>query len=292
GNREWNDGTRSDMVLEPKSGHSNLPPIILEIQHTVNLAFMKRAVTYCIQATNRYDIDPIILIICVDKLYQDIHQHMKPSTLPGVFSYFSQPWAQKCYLISKESIKNNMTIPLDPMVALGAFLTSNSTSLSNHHFKDDPPWAQKCYLISKESIKDNMTIPLDPMVALGAFFTSNSTTLSNHHFKDDPTIQYLYTSSLFQHQVETVNQDTPFKLMDLQIMEYDRLKTLASSLKEPVFEEAVNEAKSRTLSIKRKYEESFPLPRPANKTDKNNETYKSAMEFVAGFKQKKFFTVY
>ncbi|KAG2207752.1 hypothetical protein INT47_011872 [Mucor saturninus] len=66
GNCEWNDGTRSDLVLEPKSGHSNLPPIILEIQHTGNLAFMKMAVNYRIQASNRYDIDPVILIICVE----------------------------------------------------------------------------------------------------------------------------------------------------------------------------------------------------------------------------------
>ncbi|KAI9475869.1 MAG: hypothetical protein EXX96DRAFT_574968 [Benjaminiella poitrasii] len=235
GNCEWNDGTRSDMVLEPKSAHSDLPPLILEIQHTVNLVSMKRAVSYCLQAFTRYDIEPIILIICVEKMHQDIYKHMKPSTLPGVFSYFSQPWAESCYVISKESIKNNMTIPLDPMVALGAF------------------------------------------------FTSSSPSLSNHPFKDDPTIQYLYTSSLFQQQIETVNKDAPLKLIDLQLMEYDRLKTLASSLEQPVFEEAINDAKLRTLTIKRKYEDSFT----ASKVDKNNDTYKAAMEFVVGFKQKK-----
>ncbi|KAG2194135.1 hypothetical protein INT47_004205 [Mucor saturninus] len=117
-------------------------------------------------------------------------------------------------------------------------------------------------------------------------------TLNNHPFNDDPFIQYLYTSSLFQHQIEAVNEDTPFKLIDLQLMEYDRLKTLASSLREPVFEEAVNEAKSRTPSIKRKYQESFTSPAPASKADKSNETYKTAIEFVAGFRQKKFPTVH
>ncbi|RCH86230.1 hypothetical protein CU098_004340 [Rhizopus stolonifer] len=243
GNCEWNNGTRSDMVLEPKSAHSDLSPLILEIQYTVNLAFMKRAVNYCLQAFTRYDIEPIILIICVEKMDQDIYKHMKPSTLPGVFSYFSQPWAENCYVISKESIKNNLTIPLEPMVALGAF------------------------------------------------FTSSSPSLSNHPFKDDPTIQYLYTSSFFQQQMETVNKDTPFKLIDLQLMEYDRLKTLASSLEQPVFEEAINDAKLRTLTIKRKYEDSFTPPSPASSTatevDKNNDTYKAAMEFVVGFKQKK-----
>ncbi|KAI9347835.1 hypothetical protein BD770DRAFT_413449 [Pilaira anomala] len=75
-------------------------------------------------------------------------------------------------------------------------------------------------------------------------------------------------------------------------MEYDRLKTLAtSSLEQPVFEEEINDAKLRTLTIKRKYEDSFTPPAPASSTarkvDKNNDTYKAAMEFVVGFKQKK-----
>ncbi|KAI8886651.1 hypothetical protein K501DRAFT_157979, partial [Backusella circina FSU 941] len=156
GNCERKDGTRSDMVLEPKSAHSDLPPLILEIQHTVNIAFMKRAVSYCIQAYTRYDSEPIILIICVEKLHQDIYKHVKPSTLPGVFSYFSQPWAEHCYIISEESIK------------------------------------------------DNLSIPLNPLVALGSFFTNRSLSLADHPFKNDPTIQYLYTSTIFQHQISIV----------------------------------------------------------------------------------------
>ncbi|CEP13251.1 hypothetical protein [Parasitella parasitica] len=136
-----------------------------------------------------------------------------------------------------------------------------------------------------------MTIPLDPMVALGACFTSSSPSLSNHPFKDDPTIQYLYTLSLFQQQIETFNKDTLLKLIDLQLMECDRLKTIACSLEQPVFEEAINVAKSRILAIKRKYEDSFAPPAPASSTaskvNKKNDTYKAAMEFVVGFKQKK-----
>lgn len=34
GNCEWKDGTRSDMVLEPKNALSDPPPLIVEIQHT------------------------------------------------------------------------------------------------------------------------------------------------------------------------------------------------------------------------------------------------------------------
>ncbi|KAI8641627.1 hypothetical protein BD408DRAFT_205737 [Parasitella parasitica] len=62
---------------------------------------MKRAVNYCLQAFTRYYNDPTILIICVKKLHQDTHKHVKLSKLPGVFTYFSQPWAEQGYIISK-----------------------------------------------------------------------------------------------------------------------------------------------------------------------------------------------
>ncbi|CAO3633147.1 unnamed protein product [Mucor hiemalis] len=123
GNCEWKDGTRSDMVLEPKNAHSDLPPLIVDIQHTVNKAFMKRAISYCLQAFTRYHKEPTILIICVEKLNQD-NIHVKLSKLPGVFSYFSEPWAEHCYIISKESTKDNLSIPLHPLVALGPFFTN------------------------------------------------------------------------------------------------------------------------------------------------------------------------
>lgn len=121
GNCEWKDGTRSDMVLEPKNALSDLPPLIMEVQHTINKAFMKRAVNYCLQASTIYHNDPIILIICVEKLNQDTHKHVKLSKIPGVFSYFSQTWAEHCYIISEESIKDNLSTPLNPLVALGSF---------------------------------------------------------------------------------------------------------------------------------------------------------------------------
>lgn len=68
GNSEWNNGTHSDVVLEPKSSDLGLSPIIVEIQQKVDKAFMKRVIGYCLQAFKKYNIDPIILIICVDTL--------------------------------------------------------------------------------------------------------------------------------------------------------------------------------------------------------------------------------
>jgi hypothetical protein len=64
-NCEWKNGTRSDLVLAPTSFDTGLRPIIIEFQKTVDAKFMKRAVNYCLQASQRYGIDPILFIICI-----------------------------------------------------------------------------------------------------------------------------------------------------------------------------------------------------------------------------------
>ncbi|KAI8638950.1 hypothetical protein BD408DRAFT_422181 [Parasitella parasitica] len=243
GNCEWTDGTCSNMVLEPKNALSDLPPLIVEIQHTINISIMKRAVNYCLQAFTRYHNDPIILIICIEKLDQDTHKHVKLSKLPGVFSYFSQPWAEQCYIISKESIE------------------------------------------------DNLLTPLNPLVALGSFFTNRSFSLADHPFKTDSTIQYLYTSTIFQHQISTINKDIPLSSVDFQLVEYDKLLTPTYSLNQPQFGEAIKDANSRALTMKRKYEEILTAESSSTSTaattiDRNNNVYEEAMKFVAEFKQK------
>lgn len=100
--------------------------------------------------------------------------------------------------------------------------------------------------------------------------------------------------------MDSINKDTPSTLIDLQLMEYDRLVALASTFNQPLLEEAVNEAKSRTLTIKRRCEDVFTaepssskksgiVPSPSSSTTKANKdnAYKAAMEFVVEFKQKK-----
>lgn len=54
-------------------------------------------------------------------------------------------------------------------------------------------------------------------------------------------------------QIDSTNKDTPSNLTDLQLMQYDRLVALASTFNQSIMEEVVNEAKSRTLTIKIRY---------------------------------------
>lgn len=138
GESEWNDGTRSDLVLEPKTPILDLPPIVIKFQHTVNFPFIKRAINYCIKAYNRYQNDPICLIVCIDTLADDIYEQTKQSSVPGCRSFPSLAWASKCLILSQSSlVKCSTLLPLDPFVALGLFLTQQSVSIASSHFNED-----------------------------------------------------------------------------------------------------------------------------------------------------------
>ncbi|CEG69950.1 hypothetical protein RMATCC62417_05934 [Rhizopus microsporus] len=54
GDAEWDHGLRSDVVYEPMHVSLDQPPIIVEVQATVNADFMNRAAHYCIMAYCRY----------------------------------------------------------------------------------------------------------------------------------------------------------------------------------------------------------------------------------------------
>ena len=134
---EWSNGCRSDLVLEPKSPSFGLPPIVIEFQQSVNNIFMKRAIQYSLQAYQRYQVDPIILIICMNSLSSDIESLTKPSHILGCRSYPCHSWADKCLIISKTTL-NTLTPSQqsDPFVAFGLFLTQ-STAITDLAL-DDP----------------------------------------------------------------------------------------------------------------------------------------------------------
>ncbi|KAG2215379.1 hypothetical protein INT45_008410 [Circinella minor] len=127
GDSEWPNGCRSDLVLEPKSSSIGLPPIIIEFQQSVDYPFLKRVIQYSLQAYQRYKIDPIILIICMNNLSSDIEQSIKRSNIIGCQSYPCHGWADKCLIMSK-NILNTLTPSenADPFVAFGLFLTQST----------------------------------------------------------------------------------------------------------------------------------------------------------------------
>jgi hypothetical protein len=62
GYAEWGHSLRSGVVYEPMHVFLEQPPIIVEVQETVNTDFMNPAAHYCIMAYRRYKVLPILLI--------------------------------------------------------------------------------------------------------------------------------------------------------------------------------------------------------------------------------------
>jgi hypothetical protein len=135
---EWANGTRSDLVLAPKCVSSGLPPIIVEFQHRVDKEFMKRTITYCIQASDRYDMEPILVVVGISSLSLDITQLAKENRIQGCYSFPCAVWASECIIICQSSIDEcTLTKPLDPFIALGIFLTKGTASIIDMPWNDD-----------------------------------------------------------------------------------------------------------------------------------------------------------
>ncbi|CAO0792749.1 unnamed protein product [Mucor circinelloides] len=133
---EWATGTRFDLVLASKCASSSLPPIIVEFQHRVDKKFMKRAITYCIQASDRYGIDPILVVVGINCLSLDITQLAKQSRVEGCYSFPCDLWASECFILCRSSIDEcTLTEPLNPLIAFGLFLTEGAASII------DMPWS-------------------------------------------------------------------------------------------------------------------------------------------------------
>jgi hypothetical protein len=135
---EWTNGSRSDLVLSPKCEFSDLPPIIVEFQHRVDKDFMKRAITYCIQASDRYGIDPILVVVGINSLSLEILKVVKQSRVEGCYSFPCEVWAFKCIIFCNSSIDDcSLSVPLDPFIALGIFLTKGTPSVVDIPLNDD-----------------------------------------------------------------------------------------------------------------------------------------------------------
>ncbi|ORX56296.1 hypothetical protein DM01DRAFT_1382562 [Hesseltinella vesiculosa] len=125
GNCEWRDGSRSDVVLQ--SSHRDLPPIILEFQQRVDRPFMKRVTRYALQAYDRHEIDPIILVICTKKLTAEVESLLQDTGIIGCRAYPCQPWARSCLVMATQYLDSlTDTEQADPFAAFGLTVTQGA----------------------------------------------------------------------------------------------------------------------------------------------------------------------
>lgn len=183
GNCEWKNGTRSDVVLQLKSSSMDLPPIIVEIRHTVNKQFMRRAVGYCLQANSKFDVEPVLLVVCVGRLSEEMKDDTVDSRLPSIYSYFCKPWAVECFILCQDSLSQNLTTPLNPLIALGLFLSSRCKSILDVPYGGDPTIQYLYVIASHQHQIDSQDIVRLPMKLIDSQITEYDQllTLANSH---------------------------------------------------------------------------------------------------------------
>lgn len=116
------------------------PPILIEFQNQVNHEFTSRVISYSLSAYRRHKIYPIILIFAIKGSSSvEVEEEFIVADEKPFLEIESKFWAKKCLLISSKSILEYISkSPMDPMVAMGYFLTSNAMSLTSLEYQFDP----------------------------------------------------------------------------------------------------------------------------------------------------------
>ncbi|KAG0164952.1 hypothetical protein DFQ29_001895, partial [Apophysomyces sp. BC1021] len=139
---DWN-GTRSDVLYMPaKVSLNSLPPLLIEVQNTIDAPFLQRLISYSLNVVKVYKTLPIILVIGIHKISPSsilLDFNSSSDDKPWLFTIPCTIWAKHCYLVSKETIGDqNRDTTVNPLLALSLFLTEQQPSLYLHTHPHDP----------------------------------------------------------------------------------------------------------------------------------------------------------
>lgn len=89
---------------------------------------MKQSVKKCLEVFYRFDIQPLLVILCVDKISSTVRSLLSPSLENSHWQIFnSTVWAEKCLIILKDAINSSEdeSNKLDPLVAFTIYFSDD-----------------------------------------------------------------------------------------------------------------------------------------------------------------------
>ncbi|KAG1277496.1 hypothetical protein G6F66_012278 [Rhizopus arrhizus] len=151
---EWSDGTKSDVLYVPTEVSDDQPPILIEIQNSVDQAFMIRLIQYCTRVYERFQVLPVVLVFVVVKFSsKEFEKKFLPKVnTPYLLETSCEFWAQEVNFISAKSIENHIKVGMNQLVALAYFTTCQSASLSLLEYAGDST-VRFLYSICKANMK-------------------------------------------------------------------------------------------------------------------------------------------
>ncbi|KAI9475870.1 MAG: hypothetical protein EXX96DRAFT_574972 [Benjaminiella poitrasii] len=104
--------------------------ILLEIQSNITKISMKQSVKKCLEVFYRFDIQPLLVILCVDKISSTVRSLLSPSLENSHWQIFnSTVWAEKCLIILKDALNSSSSEDelnkLDPLVAFTIYFSDD-----------------------------------------------------------------------------------------------------------------------------------------------------------------------
>lgn len=155
-NNEHEDGRKSDVIYtaDDQRHSERTPPLLVEVQQKVDLAFLKRLTRYCLNIHDRYKVKPVVAVFIIQgfgsKAFRDTT--LTKNDEKPFYECRQDLWAGACRFYSLDSISNQVLSGenLTPIVALTYFLCSrqrNIIALEENHDKA----LQNIYLIANRS---------------------------------------------------------------------------------------------------------------------------------------------
>ncbi|GAA5808685.1 hypothetical protein MFLAVUS_002079 [Mucor flavus] len=150
---EWSDGSESDVLYAPVVPSSSLPPVLVEIRHTIDQAFIDRLVNYSLHVKKEYKAKPVVLAFGVNRTCNYISAGFGATEHSFLKKLLCKYWAERCLFIDNDTIaEDSKQSPLHPLLAIGVFFCDQNQPLISMEQRDDAT-IQTLYKISKDQMK-------------------------------------------------------------------------------------------------------------------------------------------
>ncbi|KAI9365898.1 hypothetical protein BD770DRAFT_377499 [Pilaira anomala] len=213
---EWLDGKRADVLLVPAINVSeSMPPVLIEIQNTLDNAYIHRLNKYCNYVYDKYNnFEPIAFTICIKNIreeicsmFSDTHKASYLKKLPSRF------WAKEHLIMTPATIANyihsNENDEDDSDSDGDSDGNTNSTNNSvnvNDNVNNSNTSNSNTSNTSTSNTNTTSTNShfLPPLVALGYVLMEQKCSLFGLQYKEDPTVILLYkiAKEALEHQIQ------------------------------------------------------------------------------------------
>ncbi|OBZ82374.1 hypothetical protein A0J61_09577 [Choanephora cucurbitarum] len=156
---EWPNGQCSDVLFATVEVTAFLPPVLVEVQNTIDLKFIQRVVRYCLAIKKEHGHLPVVVAFGIHPTNPNVATDLTPSSsLPYAREYPCKPWVRYIYILDQSSVSNHMhEQPLKPLVAVEYFLHSQKRSLLSMENKGrTDETIMLLYTIAKQIFEDDV----------------------------------------------------------------------------------------------------------------------------------------